>query len=56
MIFSTIRDIELYKIEDVELAEPIKWKPAEVIGETEFDLPEIALLLGAAVVSIISLI
>jgi len=36
MTFSTIKGIELYKIEDIELAEPIKWRPAELIGETDF--------------------
>ncbi len=36
MTFSSINEIELYKVADYELEEPIKWNIDELNGETEF--------------------
>ena len=36
MTFSRINEIELYKVGDYELEEPIKWEIEELNGETEF--------------------
>lgn len=36
MNFDKIKEVELYKLGDLELKEPIEWKVKELNGETEF--------------------